>query len=119
MEGVGRLYQELGVTDPTLPVLDTFYADDTFLLSTDAIDMQVRFTLLETLAAQVGMTLNRDKTVLLLAKAWTKATLGTSVRAGANRLVTPMRVLYEDGTQVKSVEAAVYLGCQLSRSPPA
>ncbi len=89
MEGADLLYRQLGIGEPHLPTWDIFYADDTLLLSTDAIDLQARFTLLEGLAARVGLTLNRDKTVILLGKVKSKATLGTSRHRHINRHVKP------------------------------
>ena len=60
MEGVDRQTPSLRLPPSPLPVPDVFYADDTILLNTSAVDLQMHFTLLEVLAAQVGMTLNRD-----------------------------------------------------------
>ena len=54
--------------DTTIPVIDVYYADDTILLSINEKDMQARFSILERLAQQVGLDLNRDKTVIMLAK---------------------------------------------------
>ena len=71
-----------------LPIIDTFYADDTILLSTNGADLQARFTILESLAAQIGLTLNKDKIVLLLAKVKHKSSLG-ACSYQPNRLVLP------------------------------
>ena len=62
-----------------------FYADDTILLSSDPIDLQTRFTLIESLAAQIGLTLNRDKTVVLLGKVKHKSTI-IGKRGGAGSI---------------------------------
>ena len=62
MEGVDRLYASLGIEDPPLPVWDVFYADDTIILSVNQVDLQACFSILEDLAAQVGMHINRYKT---------------------------------------------------------
>ena len=66
MAGVDK--QNESFAAPSLPCPDIFYADDTIILSTDQHDMQTRFGLLEELAAQVGLYMNRDKTVVMLAK---------------------------------------------------
>ena len=76
MEGVDRQYASLGTDGPALPAWDVFYADDTKLLSTTKEYLQARFSILEGLAAQVGLYMNRDKTVLIMAKVMSKQTLG-------------------------------------------
>ena len=118
MEGVDKLYQQTGVPPPpNIPILVVFYADDPILLSSDPIDLQTRFTLLESLGAKIGLTLNRDKTVLLLGKVRHKSTLGTS-RYPNHPLIRPMNILYNDGTSVKITESETYLGsCLLYTSP--
>ena len=93
MEGVDRQHASLGIDDPPLPIRDVFYADDTILLSTTQEDLQARFSLLEGLAAQVGLYMNRDKTVLILAKVKSKQTLGVAhPTAPHNRKVDPFRI---------------------------
>ena len=97
MEGADRQYASLGIEGPPLPVWDVFYADDTILLSVNQEDLQARFSILEDLAAQVGLYMNRDKTVLILAKVKSKQTLGTAhPTAPHNRKVDPFRIKYSN-----------------------
>ncbi len=95
MEGVDRQCASLDIAAPPLPVWDVFYADDTILLNTNQEDMQARFSILEALAAQVGLHLNRDETMLILVKVKSKQTLGTAhPTALHNRKVYPFRIKY-------------------------
>jgi len=120
MEGVDRQYR----ADSThsipsfLPIADIFYADDTIFISTCPKDLQARFSLLEALAIKVGLTMNRDKTVVMLAKVKSKQTLGTSVRT-TNRKIEPCSIYYSDGSKVKIVEGEEYLGSRISRTSSA
>jgi len=99
-----------------LPVPDIFYADDTIFLSTSSGDLQARFGLLEELAALVGLRMNREKTVLMLAKVKSKQTTGSSSISATNRNVKPFSIYYKDGTLVKIVEAEDYLGSRITRN---
>ena len=65
MEGVDIIYNAKNLNVPVLPIPDIFYADDTILLSTNPVDLQTRFSILEELAAQVCLHMNRDKTTLI------------------------------------------------------
>ena len=47
---------------------EILYADDTIFLSTCPKELQLRFSILETLAAKIGLAMNRDKTIVMLAK---------------------------------------------------
>ena len=91
-------------------------------LALTPIDLQIRFTILEKLASLIGLTLNKDKTVLLLAKVKHKSTTGNS-KTRPNRAVYPFDILYTDTsdniTQIKAVEQEIYLGTTLSRNRPA
>jgi len=118
MEGVDRLAPSIGLQPSTLPVPDVFYADDTILLSLDREDMQGRFSLLEALATQIGLTLNRSKTVILLAKVKGPMTEGNAKWpfSSISRRVDPMLISYEDGEPVRTVEHEIYLGSKLTRS---
>ena len=108
MEGVDRQYASLGIDGPALPVWDVFYADDTILLSTTQEDLQARFSLLEGLAAQVGLYMNRDKTVLILAKVKSKQTLGAAhPTAPHNRKVDPFRIKYSNDHIEKILQAKI------------
>ena len=80
MEGVDLTLTERGLgKDPLLPSDSIFYADDTILLSLNAVDLQNRFDIIQDLAAQVGLKLNRTKTVLILATvSYTHLTLPTN-----------------------------------------
>ena len=91
MEGVDIIYKSKHLNVPVLPIPDVFYADDTILLSTNPVDLQTRFSILEDLAAQVGLHMNRDKTVLILAKVKSKQTLGKA-KSGYNRIVKPFKI---------------------------
>ena len=55
MAGVDLTLTERGQrVDPLLPSDSIFYADDIFLLSLNAVDLQTRFNIIQELAAQVG-----------------------------------------------------------------
>jgi len=116
MEGVDKLYANMGIAYEPLPVPDIFYADDTIFLSSAPEDLQARFMLLENLAAQVGLKMNRDKTVVMLAKVRGKQTLGTSARISTNRKVEPFDIYYSNGEKVKVVDSETYLGSKISRN---
>jgi len=123
MEGVDRQYsiEKTSIPDSPqshLPISDIFYADDTIFLSTCPRDMQLRFSLLETLAAKVGLAMNRDKTAILLAKVKSKQTTSTTVRS-TSRKIEPFSIYYNDGNQVKVVEGEDSLGSRVSRSQSA
>ena len=76
--------------------------------------------LLVELAAQVGLKMNRDKTVLILVKVKSKQTTGSSQNpAPFNRLINPFTIKYSDGDIVKVVEAKTYLSSRLTRSASA
>ena len=100
MAGVDR--QNTGSASLHLPRLDIFYADDNILLSTEQHEMQTRFGLLEELVGKVGLYMNRDNTVLMLAKVKGKQTLGTSV-CKTSRETLPFSIYYSDGVQVQIV----------------
>ena len=73
MAGVDLTLAERGLRkDDITPSDSIFYADDTILLSLNAVDLQNRFNIIQELAAQVGLKLNRTKTVLILAKVKSK-----------------------------------------------
>ena len=79
MEGVDRTLALKGhENDPLIPSNSIFYADDTILLSLNAADLQIRFNIIQDLADQVGLKLNRKKTVLFVAKVKSKHTDGTA-----------------------------------------
>ena len=79
--------------------------------------MQARFSILEELAAQVGLYMNRDKTVLILAKVKSKQTLGIAHQtAPHNRKVDPFVIKYNDNEVVKIVESEYYLGSRITRT---
>jgi len=122
MEGVDRQYRVessiLPNTPSPLPTTHIFYADDTIFLSTCPKDLQLRFSILEALAAKVGLAMNRDKTVVTLAKIKSKQTLGTTVRS-TSRKIEPYNIYYSDGSNVKVVEGEEYLGSRISRSQSA
>ena len=77
--------------------------------------MQARFSILEDLAAQVGLYMNRDKMVLILAKVKSKQTLGIA-RTPHNRKVDPFLIKYNDNEAVKNVESEYYLGSRITRT---
>ena len=60
--------------------------------------------------------MNREKTVLMLAKVKSKQTTGGSRVTATNRNVKPFSIHYKDGTNVKLVEAEDYLGSRISRN---
>ena len=93
--------------DPLLPSDSIFYADDAILLSINAEDLQTRFNIIQELAAQVGLHLNKTKTVLIVAKVKSKHTDGTACSPPV-RNVTPFDITYLDGiTRVKVVDSEV------------
>ena len=115
MAGVDLTLTERGLgKDPLLPSDSIFYADDTILLSLKAVDLQNRFDIIQDLASQVGLKLNRTKTVLILAKVKSKHTDGTA-RTPPVRNVLPFDIRYLDGTKVKVVDSEVYLGSLIGR----
>jgi hypothetical protein len=116
MAGVDLTLIERGQrADPLLPSDSIFYADDTILLSLNAVDLQTRFNVIQELAAQVGLQLNRTKTVLIVAKVKSKHTDGTACSPPV-RNVTPFDITYLDGiTRVKVVDSEVYLGSLIGR----
>ena len=116
MEGVDRTLTLKGwKKDPLLPSDSVFYADDTILLSLNAADLQNRFNTIQDLADKVGLTLNRKKTVLFVAKVKSKHTDGTACSPPV-RNVTPFDITYLDGiTRVRVVDSEVYLGSLIGR----
>ena len=116
MAGVDLQYAAQGGTvDTRMPSPDVFYADDTLILSLQAEDLQARFNILQELAAQVGLNLNKDKTVLILGKVKSKHTMGTACSPPV-RNVTPFDITYWDGlTRVKIIDSEVYLGGLIGR----
>ncbi len=97
-----------------------------YLLSIDQVDMQGRFTLLEWLAAQIGLTLNKSKTMFILAKVKGSTTMGTAKwpLSRTSRLVKPVQIKYlnynpadpEDMETVQTVDSEIYLGSLIGRS---
>ena len=101
--------------DPRLPSDSIFYADDTILLSLKAEDLQTRSNIIQDLAAQIGLKLNKTKTVLVLAKVKSKHNNGTACSPPV-RNVLPFDIRYRDGmTRVKIVDSEVYLGSRIGR----
>merc|ERR1712093_239452 len=97
MAGVHQELVARGATvDPLLPSDSVFYADDIILLSLNAVDLQTRFDIIQELAAQVGLHLNRSKTVLIVAKVKSKFTDGSACSPPV-RNVTPFDITYLDG----------------------
>merc|ERR1711964_205177 len=79
------------------------------------------------MGAQVGLHLNKDKTVLILAKVKGKQTTtdpayhpiypyNDPTNPPCNGIVLPWTILYEDDKPVKIVEAEDYLGSRITRS---
>ena len=80
---------------------------DIILLSLNAKDLQTRFDVIQELAAQVGLSLNKKKTVLIVAKVKSKHTDGTACSPPV-RNVRPFDITYLDGvTRVKTVDSEV------------
>ena len=110
MEGVDRTLTLKGhEKDPLIPSNSIFYADDTISLSLNAADLQNRFNTIQDLAAKVGLTLNRKKTVLIAAKVKSKHIDGTACSPPV-RNVRPSNISYLDGMKVGIVDSEVYLG---------
>ena len=79
--------------------------------------MQAHFSIFGVLAAQVGLYMNRDKTVLILAEVKSKQTLGIAHQtAPHNRKVDPFVINHNDNQVVKSVESEYYLGSRITRT---